>query len=75
LNMAFAMINAKVDCEAEVMEDLNSIPGVKEVYKVYGFYNIIIKIEAETMHELKEVVLSRVRNLDKIRSTLTMICI
>jgi len=73
--MAFAMISAETGVEAEIMEELKNIPGVQEVYQVYGVYDIIIKIEAETMQELKEVVLSRVRNLDKIRSTLTMICI
>jgi len=73
--MAFAMISAETGVEAEIMEELKNIPGVQEVYQVYGVYDIIIKIEAETMQELREVVLSRVRNLDKIRSTLTMICI
>jgi len=75
LSMAFAMISAETGVEAEIMEELKNIPGVQEVYQVYGVYDIIIKIEAETMQELREVVLSRVRNLDKIRSTLTMICI
>ncbi|GAI48910.1 unnamed protein product [marine sediment metagenome] len=75
MSMAFAMISAETGVEAEIMEELKNIPGVQEVYQVYGVYDIIIKIEAETMQELREVVLSRVRNLDKIRSTLTMICI
>ena len=75
MSMAFAMISAETGVEAEIMEELKNIPGVQEVYQVYGVYDIIIKIEAETMQELREVVFSRVRNLDKIRSTLTMICI
>lgn len=75
MSMAYAMINAEIGCEAEVMEELKSISGVQEVYKVYGVYDIIIKIEAETMQDLKEIVLLRVRNLKNIRSMLPLICV
>ena len=46
---------------------------VKECYFVYGVYGVVAKIEAESMDRLKEVITSKVRGLDKIRSTLTTI--
>lgn len=73
--MAYVMINSETGYEAEVMKGLKKIPSVKEVYQLYGVYDIIIKIEAESMKELKEIVSLRVRELKKIRSTLTLICV
>jgi len=38
-----------------------------------GVYDVVVKVETESMDRLKEVITSRVRGLDKIRSTLTTI--
>lgn len=73
--MAYVMINSETGYEAEVMEGLKKIPGVQEVYQLYGVYDLIIKIEAESMKELKEIVSLRVRKLENVRSSLTLICV
>jgi DNA-binding Lrp family transcriptional regulator len=54
---------------------LKEIPEVKETYVVYGVYDIVARIEAETRQEFKEIVSIKIRRLDKIRSTLTMIVV
>ena len=58
-----------------MLKDLKKIEGVEEAYAVYGVYDIIAKVGAETMDKLKEIVTWRIRRLDKVRSTLTMIVI
>jgi DNA-binding Lrp family transcriptional regulator len=70
---AFVLINTEIGSENEVLKALRKIDGVKEAYSVYGVYDIIAKIEAETMDKLKEMVTWHIRRLDKVRSTLTMI--
>ena len=72
--MAFLLITTEL-ASPEVREKLKKIDGVEEVYIVYGIYDIVAKIRANTMDELKEIVTWRVRRLDKVRSTLTMIVI
>jgi len=72
--MAFLLINTEL-ASPEVREELKKIDGVEEVYIVYGIYDIVAKVRANTMDELKEIVTWRVRRLDKVRSTLTMIAI
>ena len=52
-----------------------SIEDVKEAYGVYGVYDIVAKVEAETIDRLKEVITSKVRRLRWVRSTLTMMVI
>jgi len=72
---AFVLINAEIGSEDEVLKELRKMDHVKEAYVVYGVYDIVAKVEAETMDKLKEVVTWKVRRLNKVRSTLTMIVV
>ena len=72
---AFVLINAEIGAEAEVLRDLRPIPEVREAYLVYGVYDIIAIVETSTMQELKDAISLKVRRLDKVHSTLTMIVI
>jgi DNA-binding Lrp family transcriptional regulator len=72
---AFVLINTEIGSEADVLKDLRKIEGVEEAYSVYGVYDIIAKVSAESMDKLKEIVTWRIRRLDKVRSTLTMIIV
>lgn len=72
---AFVLINTEIGSEEEVLNELKKIPYIKEAYVVYGVYDIVAKVEAETMDKLKEVVSWSVRRLDKVRSTLTMLVV
>ena len=71
--VAFVLINSELGFEEGIVSELNKIEGVKEVYQVYGVYDIIVRIEGETMEEVKDIVTWKIRRLDRVRSTLTMI--
>jgi DNA-binding Lrp family transcriptional regulator len=58
--------------EEEVMEELRSIPDVKEIFAVYGSYDIIAIINSETTQQIKELILTRLRRINNVKSTLTM---
>ena len=73
--IAFVLINTETGAEQEVLDELRKIDAVKESYLVYGVYDIVAKVGADTMDKLKEIVTWNVRNVDKVRSTLTMIII
>jgi len=70
---AFVLINSEIGSEARVVEQLKQIPEVVEVSVVYGVYDVIVKLEAESMEILKDLITTKVRHLDKVRSTMTMI--
>ena len=70
---AFVLINAETGAEDEILSALRKMKGVKEVYFVFGAYDIVTKIEADSMTKLKEVTIRNIRKLDRVRSTLTMI--
>jgi DNA-binding Lrp family transcriptional regulator len=73
--VAFVLINAEIGSEEEVLKGLRDVEGVKESYIVYGVYDIVAKIEADTMDRLKDVVTWHIRRLNKVRSSLTMIVV
>ena len=72
---AFVLLNAELGAETEVLQGLKVINGVKETHLVNGVYDIIARIEAESMGDLKYIISWKVRRLTKVRSTITMIVI
>jgi len=72
--IAFVLINAEIGVEGEVLEELGAIQEVKETYMIYGVSDIIARVEAVDMKALKDVVSRKIRSLEKVRSTLTLIC-
>jgi DNA-binding Lrp family transcriptional regulator len=72
---AFVLINVESGAEDDVLNALKTIKNVEESYFSYGVYDVIAKIKAETMEKLKEMVTNRIRSLDQVRSTLTLIMV
>ena len=72
---AFVLLNTELDAETEVLNGLKMIDEVKETHLIYGVYDIIARIEAESMEELRKVIGWKVRRLTRVRSTITMICL
>jgi transcriptional regulator, AsnC family len=70
---AVVFLNIDIGSEDRIMEELAAIPEVRAVYFVYGPYDIIIKLEAPDIEKIKTIVRERVRKIDGIRSTTTLI--
>jgi DNA-binding Lrp family transcriptional regulator len=70
---AFVLINVESGAEEEVVSQLKNVEGVEEAYYSYGVYDIISKVKADSMEKLKDTVTRKIRTLNKVRSTLTLI--
>ncbi len=70
---AYVLINTEIGGEEDVITQLKDMPEVEEVSVVYGVYDIVAKITSETMELLKENITTKVRHLNRVRSTMTMI--
>jgi DNA-binding Lrp family transcriptional regulator len=75
LSIAFVLINTDLGEGAAVEDALNEIAEVQDVYGVYGVYDFVVRLEAETMQQLKDVITTKIRRLNHVRSTLTMIVV
>ena len=70
--IAFVLINSELGKEEELLKELRIIENVKETHFVYGVYDVIVKVEAESVEKLKDLVTFKIRRLSNVRSTLTM---
>ena len=70
--IAFILINAELGKEKSLLKEIRSIPNVKEAHFIYGVYDIIVKVEAENMANLREIITIKIRGLKDVRNTLTM---
>ncbi len=73
--MAYVLLTTESDAVKSVIDSLKKMDCVTETFMVYGVYDIIATVKAETMDKLREIVTWNLRSLDKVRSTLTMIVI
>ncbi len=72
---AIVLINTDIGAEEDVLKELGSIEGVLEAYIVYGVYDIVAKVTAPSTEALKDIISSKIRKIDKVRSTLTMVVV
>jgi len=70
---AFVLINVESGSEDDVLKELKRMEGVEEAYFSYGVYDLITRVKADTMENLKDMVSRKIRTLNKVRSTLTLI--
>ena len=69
---AYVLINCELGSENAIIQQLNSIDGVKEAHGTFGAYDILTKIESPTVDVLRETITWKIRKIDQIRSTLTL---
>ncbi len=72
MRKAFVLVNTDPNSEAELKSELKKIEGIVAVWQVYGVYDIVVEIAAESDQKLKEIIFSRIRTLKHIKSTITL---
>ncbi len=70
---AYILLNTEIGAEKQVLNALKKIEGVGEAHNLWGVYDIIANIEAETIEKLKYIITRRIGKIAKINSKLTMI--
>ena len=69
---AFIFITAESDSSRLALEDLKKIDEVQEVYLALGAYDLVAKVSGESLDHIRQDVLKRIRNINSIKSTLTL---
>jgi len=72
MNISYVLISCEVGAQESILAELKSIESVKEISGLFGSYDIIVKLEATSEEEIKDIVVSKIRNLQKIRTTVTL---
>jgi len=72
---AYVLINCDIASEEDVISHLKTIDEVKEVHGTFGAYDIVAKIESDDKETLRDTITWKIRKLDRVRSTLTLMTI
>ena len=69
---AYVLVNCELGSEESIIRQLKNIETVKEVNGTFGAYDILAKIESFNVETLRESITWKIRKIERIRSTLTL---
>lgn len=66
------LIDIEPNREKEVYEKLIKIPHIVELYPLFGEYDLIAKVEADTFDAVGDLVVQKIRSVDGVKATKTL---
>jgi DNA-binding Lrp family transcriptional regulator len=72
---AYILIRAEADKTKSAFDTLTKLKGVKVAHTVTGPFDIILLVEAKTLHELGDVILTKIRGVEGISRTMTCVTV
>jgi DNA-binding Lrp family transcriptional regulator len=71
-SQAYVVIHTEKGEEYEVLRNLSHIPEIKEADVVFGFYDVLCKIECDEHDLLEQVITKAIRSLPHIKTSMTL---
>jgi DNA-binding Lrp family transcriptional regulator len=71
---AFVLINCDLGMEDAILRDLANIPEVSEIKGVFGVYDLIVRVGADSEEDIKRVI-SHIRSMAMVKSSVIMMVI
>jgi len=72
LEIAYVLVQCKIAHEMEVLKALLEIDIVKEAKGTFGYYDILVKIQAETHDIITETITKKIRSIPNVTTTTTL---
>jgi len=72
---AFVFITTNPSSMPVVLENIRAIEGVTEADMVYGVFDVVAKVQTETMDQLKHIIAFKIRMLANVLKTDTLIAV
>ena len=72
MNIAYVLVQSTIGHEMEVLSDLLKINLVKEAKGTFGYYDILVKIEAVSEKEIERIITKKIRGVKNVNTTTTL---
>jgi len=72
MEMAYILLSCEIGKEQELASQLRIINEIKNVMITYGEYDIVVEAKTENPEKMDNLITSKIRKLEKIRSTITL---
>lgn len=72
MEKAYVLVSCEIGTEHDLLLRLKKTDGVKDVTITYGDYDLVVEAETENENKMNELIASKIRKMEKIRSTITL---
>ncbi|MEK0319216.1 MAG: Lrp/AsnC ligand binding domain-containing protein [Nitrosopumilus sp.] len=72
MDKAYMLISCEIGEEQLLISQLKKIPEVKSCLITYGSYDVVAEFVTDTPSQMNEIITSKIRKLQNIRSTITL---
>jgi DNA-binding Lrp family transcriptional regulator len=72
MEKTYMLISCEIGEEQLLYSKLKEIPEIKNCLITYGSYDIVVEFITDTSAHMNDIISSKIRKLDKIRSTITL---
>ena len=72
MEQAYILIVCEIGTELDLSSKLRDIDEIKNVMITYGDYDIVIEAETDDASKMDDLITTKIRNLEKIRTTITL---
>jgi DNA-binding Lrp family transcriptional regulator len=73
MEKAYVLIVSETGSEQHVIEKLLMIDEIKEVNRVWGAYDVVIKVVGPTSDAVREIITGKIRKIEGIKTTTSLI--
>jgi len=72
MEKGFILLSCDIGAEYDLASQLKTIDGIKNTTVTYGEYDIVIEAETENEQKMNDLITTKIRKIEKIRSTITL---
>ena len=72
MDKAYMLISCEIGKEQSLYSQLKEIPEIKNCLITYGSYDIVAEFDTDTPSQMNDIIVSKIRKLQNIRSTITL---
>lgn len=72
---AYVLLNCELGSEESTIQKLKNVNFVKEVWGTFGEYDVLAKLESRSSEELNKTISSKIRHLESVKATTTLLTI
>ncbi len=70
--IGFVLIDIEPNREKEVYQKLLRVEDIVELYPLFGDYDLIAKVEADSFDAIGDIVMKKIRTIDGVKATKTL---
>lgn len=72
MEKTYILLSCEIGTEHDLASELREITEIKGVMITYGEYDIVVEAETDNASKMDELITSKIRKFQKIRSTITL---